>query len=99
MLPHLGWSTTANGSSTASRARKPLGVAAVSAANQWRSPSGREPLATARLQAWGRAEPRAPGASLIRFLSLRLKPKAAAAPNSGNGAGTGIIVATAYISL
>jgi len=43
MLPHSGWSTTANGSSTASRARKPLGVAAVSAANQWRSPSGREP--------------------------------------------------------
>jgi len=24
MLPHSGWSTTANGSSTASRARKPL---------------------------------------------------------------------------
>ena len=67
----------------------------------------RQPLALAlgqgpstnRPQAWGKPEPRATGASLMRFLSLRLKPKAAAAPNSGNGAGTGIIVATAYISL
>ncbi len=47
-------------------------------------------LSTARLQAWGRAEPRAPGACLIRFLSLRLKPKAAAAPNSGRGPGAAV---------
>ncbi len=66
-----------------------LAVAANSAASRWRSPSEREPT-TSRPQARGRLEPRAPGASLIRFLSLRLKPKAAAAPNSGRGPGTGV---------
>ena len=65
----------------------PLAEAAARPANRWRSPSDREPF-TSRPQAWGRPEPRALGASLIRFLSLRLKPKAAAAPNSGRGPGT-----------
>jgi len=39
MLPHSRWSTTASCGSTASRARKQLGVAAESAASRWRSPS------------------------------------------------------------
>ena len=46
----------------------------------------REP-STTRPQALGRLEPMATGASLIRFLSLRLKPKAAPAPRSGRGPG------------
>ena len=62
-----------------------LAVAAASAANRWRLPLDREPC-TNRPQARGRLEPRTPGGSLIRFLSLRLKPKAAA-PNSGRGPG------------
>jgi hypothetical protein len=68
----------------------PLAVAAASAANRTADACPQAGnLSNARLQARGRAEPRALGASLIRLLSLRLKPKAAAAPNSGRGPGAG----------
>ena len=76
--------TTASTNSTSST----LAVAATSDANPWRSLLERDPC-TNRPQARGSPEPRAPGARLMRFLSWRLKPKAAAAPNSGRGAGTG----------
>jgi len=64
----------------------PWNEAAASAACRWRSPLEREP-STTRPQARGRLEPMATGASLIRFLSLRLKPKAAPAPRTGRGPG------------
>ena len=62
----------------------PLAVPAVIAASPWSSTPERDRYTT-RPQARGRPETRAPGASLMRSLNLRLKPKAAATPNSGRG--------------
>ena len=76
-------STTARATASTNITSSPLAVTAASAANRWRLPVDKEP-STNRHQAKGRPETRAAGASL---LCLRLKPKAAAAPNSGRGTG------------